>query len=148
MIIIRFIWIYIILPPHICWLSEVKCLIAPTHVHFVSKCAELNETILVIMALTFIGLSIILLEVSAMHRVGSAGNTANSVRPRKEKRLTYVLNDADDTKVKFLCICYITRESHALIFVVPDSKQLNLLVPNYKNVNHVINMWFQVCLFM
>ncbi|KAK9293069.1 hypothetical protein L1049_021053 [Liquidambar formosana] len=33
-----------------------------------------------------------------MHRVGSAGNTANSNRPRKEKRLTYVLNDADDTK--------------------------------------------------
>ncbi|GFY92006.1 transducin/WD40 repeat-like superfamily protein [Actinidia rufa] len=33
-----------------------------------------------------------------MHRVGSAGNTTNSVRPRKEKRLTYVLNDADDTK--------------------------------------------------
>ncbi|XP_024021969.1 WD repeat-containing protein 48 isoform X1 [Morus notabilis] len=33
-----------------------------------------------------------------MHRVGSAGNTANSTRPRKEKRLTYVLNDADDTK--------------------------------------------------
>ncbi|XP_071703462.1 uncharacterized protein [Rutidosis leptorrhynchoides] len=33
-----------------------------------------------------------------MHRVGSAGNTSNSVRPRKEKRLTYVLNDADDTK--------------------------------------------------
>ncbi|XAR52510.1 hypothetical protein NMG60_11020632 [Bertholletia excelsa] len=33
-----------------------------------------------------------------MHRVGSAGNTSNSVRPRKEKRFTYVLNDADDTK--------------------------------------------------
>ncbi|WKA03075.1 hypothetical protein VitviT2T_021208 [Vitis vinifera] len=33
-----------------------------------------------------------------MHRVGSAGNTSNSTRPRKEKRLTYVLNDADDTK--------------------------------------------------
>ncbi|KAI8555856.1 hypothetical protein RHMOL_Rhmol05G0206700 [Rhododendron molle] len=33
-----------------------------------------------------------------MHRVGSAGNTSNSVRPRKEKRLTYVLNDADDAK--------------------------------------------------
>ncbi|PQQ11438.1 WD repeat-containing protein 48 [Prunus yedoensis var. nudiflora] len=33
-----------------------------------------------------------------MHRVGSAGNTANSTRPRKEKRLTYVLSDADDTK--------------------------------------------------
>ncbi|KAJ0013253.1 hypothetical protein Pint_20598 [Pistacia integerrima] len=34
----------------------------------------------------------------AMHRVGSAGNNSNSTRPRKEKRLTYVLNDADDTK--------------------------------------------------
>ncbi|CAN1838102.1 WD repeat-containing protein 48 [Linum perenne] len=33
-----------------------------------------------------------------MHRVGSAGNTSNSVRQRKEKRLTYVLNDADDSK--------------------------------------------------
>ncbi|KAJ6694206.1 hypothetical protein OIU85_004943 [Salix viminalis] len=33
-----------------------------------------------------------------MHRVGSAGNTNNSVRPRKEKRLTYVFSDADDTK--------------------------------------------------
>ncbi|XP_027159369.1 WD repeat-containing protein 48 isoform X1 [Coffea eugenioides] len=33
-----------------------------------------------------------------MHRVASAGNTSSSVRPRKEKRLTYVLNDADDTK--------------------------------------------------
>ncbi|ERN16019.1 hypothetical protein AMTRI_Chr11g94720 [Amborella trichopoda] len=32
-----------------------------------------------------------------MHRVGSTGNTSNSTRPRKEKRLTYVLNDADDT---------------------------------------------------
>ncbi|XP_024961262.1 WD repeat-containing protein 48-like [Cynara cardunculus var. scolymus] len=33
-----------------------------------------------------------------MHRVASAGNASNSVRPRKEKRLTYVLNDADYTK--------------------------------------------------
>ncbi|TQD92084.1 hypothetical protein C1H46_022316 [Malus baccata] len=33
-----------------------------------------------------------------MHRVGSSGNTNNSSRPRKEKRLTYVLSDADDTK--------------------------------------------------
>ncbi|GAV64223.1 WD40 domain-containing protein/DUF3337 domain-containing protein [Cephalotus follicularis] len=33
-----------------------------------------------------------------MHRVGSTGNTSNSTRPRKEKRLTYVLSDADDTK--------------------------------------------------
>lgn len=38
--------------------------------------------------------------VVAMHRVGSAGNNANSTRPRKEKRLTYVLNNSDDTKVK------------------------------------------------
>ncbi|CAN1167976.1 WD repeat-containing protein 48 [Linum perenne] len=35
---------------------------------------------------------------STMHRVGSAGNTSNSVRGRKEKRLTYVLKEADDTK--------------------------------------------------
>lgn len=35
-----------------------------------------------------------------MHRVGSAGNTSNAGRPRKEKRLTYLLNDADDTKVR------------------------------------------------
>ncbi|TQD93004.1 hypothetical protein C1H46_021484 [Malus baccata] len=33
-----------------------------------------------------------------MHRVGSSGNTNNSTRPRKEKRLTYVLSDANDTK--------------------------------------------------
>lgn len=37
-----------------------------------------------------------------MHRVGSAGNTSSSTRSRKEKRLTFVLNDADDTKVFFL----------------------------------------------
>ncbi|XP_073045370.1 uncharacterized protein [Primulina eburnea] len=34
----------------------------------------------------------------AMHGVGSAGNASSSVRTRKEKRLSYVLNDADDTK--------------------------------------------------
>ncbi|XP_072966336.1 uncharacterized protein [Typha angustifolia] len=33
-----------------------------------------------------------------MHRVGSAGAASGSSRPRKEKRLTYVLNDADNTK--------------------------------------------------
>ncbi|KAL1088441.1 hypothetical protein V6Z11_D08G251900 [Gossypium hirsutum] len=33
-----------------------------------------------------------------MHRVGSAANNGNSNRPRKEKRLTYVLSDANDTK--------------------------------------------------
>eukprot|EP00256_Glycine_max_P069151 XP_025983746.1 WD repeat-containing protein 48 isoform X3 [Glycine max] len=36
--------------------------------------------------------------VSAMHRVGSASNGNNSTRSRKEKRITYVLNDSDDTK--------------------------------------------------
>jgi WD repeat-containing protein 48 len=29
-----------------------------------------------------------------MHRVGSAGSNGGSVRTRKEKKLTYVLNDA------------------------------------------------------
>lgn len=43
-----------------------------------------------------------------MHRVGSAGNTSNSSRPRKEKRLTYVLSDANDSKVMFVVFpfCY------------------------------------------
>lgn len=41
---------------------------------------------------------------AAMHRVGSSGNTSNSVRPRKEKRLTYVLSDADDTKVSCVLV--------------------------------------------
>ncbi|QCE00521.1 hypothetical protein DEO72_LG7g1811 [Vigna unguiculata] len=40
------------------------------------------------------------MSVSAMHRVGSAGNGNSSTRPRKEKRLTYVLNDSDDTKFR------------------------------------------------
>nr|CAD1833969.1 unnamed protein product [Ananas comosus var. bracteatus] len=34
-----------------------------------------------------------------MQRVGSGSTTSGSTRPRKEKRLSYVLNDADDTKV-------------------------------------------------
>ncbi|KAF3335023.1 WD repeat-containing protein 48-like isoform X1 [Carex littledalei] len=44
-----------------------------------------------------------------MHRVGSAGNTASSTRPRKEKRFTYVLNDADDTKhcAGINCLAYL-----------------------------------------
>lgn len=41
-----------------------------------------------------------------MHRVGSAGNTSNSVRPRKEKKFTYVLTDLDDTKVM---LCFSSR---------------------------------------
>lgn len=33
-----------------------------------------------------------------MHRVGSSSNTSNSTRPRKEKRLTYVINNDDNSK--------------------------------------------------
>eukprot|EP01018_Ginkgo_biloba_P012808 Gb_30748 [translate_table: standard] len=33
-----------------------------------------------------------------MHRVGSTGNALNSSRPRKERRLTYVLNDVNDSR--------------------------------------------------
>lgn len=47
-----------------------------------------------------------------MHRVGSAGNTTNSSRPRKEKRLTYVLNDADDTKVWCISSPFIDSPNH------------------------------------
>lgn len=33
-----------------------------------------------------------------MHRVGSASNVANATRPRKERRLTYVLSDSQEPK--------------------------------------------------
>ena len=36
-----------------------------------------------------------------MHRVASSGSNGGSVRARKEKKLTYVLNDANDTQVTF-----------------------------------------------
>lgn len=35
---------------------------------------------------------------AGMHRVGSANNVANSTRPRKERRLTYVLCDSQEPK--------------------------------------------------
>ncbi|KAJ1417069.1 WD40/YVTN repeat-like-containing domain superfamily [Sesbania bispinosa] len=55
------------------------------------------------------------INLSTMHRVGSAGNTNNSSRPRKEKRLTYVVNDSDDTKhcAGINCLALLTT-------VVPD----------------------------
>jgi WD repeat-containing protein 48 len=62
-----------------------------------------------------------------MHRVGSAGNTTGSTRPRKEKRFTYVLNDADDKKVCFtvkypllaaLLICYLRSTSSQLFSII------------------------------
>ncbi|CAH9094964.1 unnamed protein product [Cuscuta europaea] len=52
-----------------------------------------------------------------MHRVASVGNTSNSSRPRKEKRLTYVLNDADDTKHCAGVNCLAVSNS-----VVPDKR--------------------------
>lgn len=33
-----------------------------------------------------------------MHRIGSAGNVSNATRPRKERRLTYVLSDSQEPK--------------------------------------------------
>lgn len=54
-----------------------------------------------------------------MHRVGSAGNTSNSTRPRKEKRLTYVLNDADDTKVT-LCLYLFILSSFSKYLIIYD----------------------------
>ncbi|XP_038993964.1 WD repeat-containing protein 48-like [Hibiscus syriacus] len=46
-----------------------------------------------------------------MHRVPSTGNNSNSSRPRKEKRLTYVLNDSDDTKHSAGINCLAVLES-------------------------------------
>ncbi|VAI29553.1 unnamed protein product [Triticum turgidum subsp. durum] len=48
-----------------------------------------------------------------MHRVGSAGNTAGSSRPRKEKRFTYVLNDADNKKhcAGINCLSYLNASA-------------------------------------
>ncbi|PKA53375.1 Dynein assembly factor with WDR repeat domains 1 [Apostasia shenzhenica] len=55
-----------------------------------------------------------------MHRVGSAGNTSNSSRPRKEKRLTYVLTDADKTKhcagVNCLAVLKSSSDSYDYLF--------------------------------
>lgn len=57
--------------------------------------------------------------VSAMHKVGSVGNLNNSTRPRKEKRLTYVLNDADDTKVThYFFVLSIPEKWPSFIFVI------------------------------
>jgi hypothetical protein len=57
--------------------------------------------------------------VSAMHHVGSVGNPNNSTRPRKEKRLTYVLNDSDDTKVtNYFLILSILEKWPSFMFVI------------------------------
>ncbi len=44
-----------------------------------------------------------------MHRVGSAGNNANAARPRKERRLTYVLRDSNDAKVGSIALLPFTK---------------------------------------
>ncbi|KAK6152720.1 hypothetical protein DH2020_012359 [Rehmannia glutinosa] len=59
----------------------------------------------------------------AMHRVGSAGNMSNSVRSRKEKRLTYVLNDADNTKVMLHFSSNVN--SHKFIFVDKEAEKVH-----------------------
>ncbi|ESW19117.1 hypothetical protein PHAVU_006G097800 [Phaseolus vulgaris] len=53
-----------------------------------------------------------------MHRVGSASNGNNSTRPRKEKRLTYVLNDSDDTKhcAGINCLALLTSDGSDYLF--------------------------------
>lgn len=51
--------------------------------------------------------------------MASAGNTGSSTRTRKEKRLTYVLNCADDGKVKYsVGLCQFNYSS--LCFNFPD----------------------------
>lgn len=49
-----------------------------------------------------------------MHRVGSAGNTSGSNRPRKEKKFTYVLNSSDDKKhsVGVNCLTVLKSTDH------------------------------------
>lgn len=56
--------------------------------------------------------------VTAMHRVASTGNANNSTRPRKEKRLTYVLNDSDDTKVISLLFIYFICSRKTVKFII------------------------------
>ncbi|KAE8710566.1 WD repeat-containing protein 48-like protein isoform 2 [Hibiscus syriacus] len=59
----------------------------------------------------FIFPELLVFGVTAMHRVPSTGNNSNSSRPRKEKRLTYVLNDSDDTKHSAGINCLAVLES-------------------------------------
>lgn len=70
------------------------------------------------------------LTVSAMHRVGSASNGNNSTRPRKEKRLTYVLNDSDDTKVSslFYLLIYLAVLFTYLFYLFQGSLQVSCLL--------------------
>lgn len=63
-----------------------------------------------------------------MHRVGSASNGNNSSRPRKEKRLTYVLNDSDDTKVNLLFILLVPRKQTSFMLA---SSSCNFMPTNF-----------------
>ena len=70
-----------------------------------------------------------------MHRVGSASNGNNSTRPRKEKRLTYVLNDSDDSKV------------NSLFYLFQGSRQVScllLVVASLSLQKISLTLWFQI----
>ncbi len=48
--------------------------------------------------------------------MGSTGNTANSTRPRKERRITYVLRDSNDSKVITVFHNFVSQN----LVVTPD----------------------------
>ena len=83
--------------------------------------------------------------VSAMHRVGSAGNTNNSSRPRKEKRLTYVLNDADDTKVNWFLNKLCFRYYFILFFLLGQRVIFTLLSQVIENE---VNCAYDIAIFL
>ncbi|KAK4345210.1 hypothetical protein RND71_035386 [Anisodus tanguticus] len=62
--------------------------------------------------------------ISAMHRLASSGNTFSSVRARKEKRLTYVLNDADHTKDVTRAQLHFWRVEHSCAVVAAKAAEL------------------------
>lgn len=78
-----------------------------------------------------------------MHRVGSAGNNANSNRPRKEKRLRYVLSDTDDTKVKFFRFIYLFIYILSLVtplsFIIEVNKFSSFIM--YSAVIRNLHIW-------
>lgn len=80
--------------------------------------------------------------VSAMHRVGSTGNTNNSSRPRKEKRLAYIISDSDGTKVNFSFFShFVTAKSIQMwwLFLV------SCVVDHFKFEHIVLQMCLKLC---
>ena len=75
------------------------------------------------------------LTVSAMHRVGSASNGNSSTRPRKEKRLTYVLNDSDDSKVSSLFyLFYLFQGSIQVSCLLASSSCIFIPIHSYTKI--------------